>query len=121
MLEILKKLKSSVRYYVANYKNDQDSIFTAKEWQLLNHIILLLQPFFSKNNALLSSVKLHARLLTKFVNTLENSEEISNVCKTLAKSIEEAFETRFYISGKQRFGRARSKKLLSLGGRSISS
>ena len=32
MLERLKKLKSGVRYYVANYKNDQDSIITAKEW-----------------------------------------------------------------------------------------
>ena len=42
MLEKLKKLKSSVRYYVANYKNNQDSIITAEEWQLVNHIILLL-------------------------------------------------------------------------------
>ena len=36
MLERLKKLKSGVRYYVANYKNDQDSIITAEDWQLGN-------------------------------------------------------------------------------------
>ena len=46
MLERLKKLKTGVRYYVANYKNAQDSIITAKEWQLVNQIILLLKPFF---------------------------------------------------------------------------
>ena len=46
MLEILKKIKSGDQYYVAIYKNDQDSIFTSEEWQLLNHIILLLEPFF---------------------------------------------------------------------------
>ena len=38
-------VKSGVRYYVANYKNDQDSIITAKEWQLVIHIILVLEPF----------------------------------------------------------------------------
>ena len=46
MLERLKKLKSGVRYYVANYKNDQDSIGTAKDRQLVNDIILLLEPSF---------------------------------------------------------------------------
>ena len=46
MLERLKKIKSGVRYYMANYKNDQDSIITAKKLQLVNHIILLLEPFF---------------------------------------------------------------------------
>ena len=82
MLEILKKLKSSVRYYVANYKNDQDSNITPEEWQLVNDIILLLKPFFfvkkecSKNNALLSSVITHAKSLTKFVNFYGNSEEV---------------------------------------------
>ena len=65
MLERLKKLKSGVRYYVANYKNDQDSIIKAKEWQLVNHIFLLLKLFFvtkecSKNNAFLLSMKPHA-------------------------------------------------------------
>ena len=45
MLERLKKLRSGVWYYVANYKNDQDSIIIAKEWQLVDHIILLLEPF----------------------------------------------------------------------------
>ena len=86
MLERLKMLKSGVRYYVANYKNDQDSIITDKEWHLVNHIIRLLEPFFfltnecSKNNALLSSVIPHARSLTMFVNTNESSEELSNVC-----------------------------------------
>ena len=50
MLERLKKLKSSVRYYVANYKNDQDSNITPEEWQLVNHIILLLEPFFVKKS-----------------------------------------------------------------------
>ena len=48
MLERLKKLKSSVRYYMANYKNDQDLNITPEEWQLVNDIILLLEPFFSK-------------------------------------------------------------------------
>ena len=43
MLERLKKLKSGVRYYVAKYKNDQDSIITVKEWQLVNHFFLLLE------------------------------------------------------------------------------
>ena len=66
MLERLQKLNLKVRYHVANYKNDQDSINTAKEWQLLNHFIQLLEPFFigikecSKNNAMLSSVIPHA-------------------------------------------------------------
>ena len=46
MLERLKKIKSGVQYYDANYKNNQDSIITAKEWQLVNHIILLLELFF---------------------------------------------------------------------------
>ena len=48
MLEKLKKLKSIVQYYVANYKNDQDSVITAEEWQLVNHIILLLESFCNK-------------------------------------------------------------------------
>ena len=47
MLKRLRKLKSGFRYYVASYKNDQDSIITAKELQLVTHIILLLKPFFS--------------------------------------------------------------------------
>ena len=46
MLERLKKLKTSVRFYVANYKNDSDSVITAEEWQLVNHIILLLEYYF---------------------------------------------------------------------------
>ena len=46
VLERIKKLKLGVRYYVANYKNDQNSKITAKEWQLVNHIIVLLEPFF---------------------------------------------------------------------------
>ena len=48
MLERLKKLKSGVRYYVANYKNDQGSIITAEEWHLVIQIILLLELFCSK-------------------------------------------------------------------------
>ena len=43
MLERLKKLKSIVQYYVANFKNDQDSNITPEEWQLVNDIILLLE------------------------------------------------------------------------------
>ena len=46
VVERLKKLKSSVRYYVADYKNDQDSNITAKEHQLVNHTILLLELFY---------------------------------------------------------------------------
>ena len=46
MLERLKKLKSMVRYYLANFKNDQDSNITPEEWQLVNDIILLFEPFF---------------------------------------------------------------------------
>ena len=46
MLKWLEKLKSGVRYYVANNKNDQDFIIKAEEWQLVNHIILLLELFF---------------------------------------------------------------------------
>ena len=57
----------------------------------------------SKYNALLSSVMPHARSLTKFVNTNENSEELSYMCKTLAKHIGEACEIRFYTRGGQRF------------------
>ena len=45
MLERQKKLKSGVRYYVANYKNDQDSIITANKWPLINHIVVLLEHF----------------------------------------------------------------------------
>ena len=31
----IRRLKSGVRYYAANYKNDQDSNITAKELQLV--------------------------------------------------------------------------------------
>ena len=47
MLERPKKLKLSVQCYVVNYKNDQNSFIIAEEWQLINHIILLPEPFFS--------------------------------------------------------------------------
>ena len=47
MLKRLRKLKSGVRYYAANYKNDQNSNITAKELQLVTRIILLLEPFFA--------------------------------------------------------------------------
>ena len=40
----------------------------------------------------------HARPLTKFVNFYKNSEEVSNVCKTLAKNIGEACKRRFYTN-----------------------
>ena len=72
MLERLKKLKLGVRYYVANYKNDQDSIITAKERHLIHHFFVIKEC--SKNNALLSSVMRQARSLTKFVNCNEKSE-----------------------------------------------
>ena len=76
MLERQKKLKLGIQYYVPNYKNNKDSIFTAKKWQLLNHIFLLLDFSCSKNKSLLLSVLPHARLLTKFVNYNENSEKL---------------------------------------------
>ena len=37
--------KTKIRYYEPNYKNDQDSIITAKEWQMVDNIILLLELF----------------------------------------------------------------------------
>ena len=52
----------------------------------------------SKNNALLSSVIPHTKSLTKFVNFNENSKEVSNVYKTLAKNIEEVCERKFYTN-----------------------
>ena len=70
MLERLKKIKSSVRYYVANYKKIKIRLLNLKNRKLVNHIDLLLEPFLrkecSKYNALLSSVIPHARSLTKF-------------------------------------------------------
>ena len=80
-LKRLKKLKLRVRYYAPNYKNDQDSIKTAKEWQLVNHIFLLLEFFFvtkecSKNNTLLLSEMPQAGSLTKTNNFNENLEEL---------------------------------------------
>ena len=70
MLERLKKIKSSVRYYVANYKKIKIRLLNLKNRKLVNHIDLLLEPFSrkecSKYNALLSSVIPHARSLTKF-------------------------------------------------------
>ena len=39
-----------------------------------------------------------ARSLMKFVNFFENLEEISIVCKTLAKNIREACERRFFTN-----------------------
>ena len=104
MLERLNKLKSSVRYYVAYYKNNHDSLITAEEWQLVNSYkkkyYSTARTFFCnekscKNNALLPSVIPHARSLTKFVNFYKNSE-VSNLCKTLAKNLGEACERRFY-------------------------
>ena len=52
----------------------------------------------SKNNALLSSIIPHAKLLTKFVNYYESSEKASDVCKILAKNIGEACVRRFYTN-----------------------
>ena len=46
MLKNLRKLKSGVRYYAANYKNDKDSNIVAKELQLVTQIFLLLDPLF---------------------------------------------------------------------------
>ena len=63
----LNKLKLSVRYYVANYKNDQISNFTPEGLELINDIYLVLAPFFfvtkecSKNIALLSSMNPNAK------------------------------------------------------------
>ena len=82
---------------MAHYKNDQDSNITHEEWELVNYIILLLEPFFcSKGVQLLSSVIPHAKSLTKFVKFNENSEEVSNVCTILAKNIGDACKRRFY-------------------------
>ena len=82
---------------MVNYKNNQNSITTAEEFQLVNHIIILLEPFFvtkdcNKNESLLLSVIPHARSLLKFVNFYENSRKVSNVCQTLAKIIGESCE-----------------------------
>ena len=41
---------------------------------------------------------LHAKPLIEFVIFYKNSKELSNVCKTLAKSIGEACERRFYTN-----------------------
>ena len=35
---------------MANYNNDKESIITAKEWQLVNHIILLLELFLEQRS-----------------------------------------------------------------------
>ena len=46
----LRKLKSGVQYYAANYINyinDQSLITTPKEWKLVTQIIQLLEPFFA--------------------------------------------------------------------------
>ena len=40
------KVKSGVQYYAVNYKNDQDSIITAKEWQLLITLFYCSNLFF---------------------------------------------------------------------------
>ena len=63
-----------------------------------SNLFIFVSKECSKNNILLSSVISHAKSLTKFVNFYENSEEVSNVCKTLAKNIEKACERRFYTS-----------------------
>ena len=52
----------------------------------------------SKNNTLLSSVIPHAKSLIKMVNFYENSDEVWNVCKALAKNIGGACEGGFDIS-----------------------
>ena len=64
---------------MADCKNGQNSFITAEEWRLVNHSILLLEPFFvtkefSINNTLLSSMIPHAISLTKFVN-FKNSKK----------------------------------------------
>ena len=46
MIKRLRKLKSSVRFCAANYKNDQDSNITAKGLQLVTQITILHEPFF---------------------------------------------------------------------------
>ena len=46
ILRRLNKLKLSVWYYVANYKNDKISNITHEGLELINEIYLLLAPFF---------------------------------------------------------------------------
>ena len=55
MLERQQKLNLGIQYYVPNYKNDKDSIFTAKKWQLVNHIFLLLD-FFMKQRGVVKTI-----------------------------------------------------------------
>ena len=75
MLEKLVNLKSGVRYYVANYKNDQDSTIQLNNGNWLITSFYCLNFFFcnkgksSKNNKLLSNVIKNSRSLTKFVNS----------------------------------------------------
>ena len=57
MLERVNKLKSSFRFYVANYKSDQDSNITPEELQLVNDIILLFAPFLLKKRSVVITMR----------------------------------------------------------------
>ena len=60
------------------------------------------------------------KITDKVVNNNENSEKLSNVCKTLAKKIGEACVRRFYTRVSNVFNHAGYGKLLFLVGGSIS-
>ena len=68
-----------------NIKFDSNLITTVDEWQLVRHIIVLLEPIYivtqqcSKTNTLLSSVNPHAQALKNIFNIYANSPKNSSV------------------------------------------
>ena len=100
MLKRLNKLKVTVQNYVASHL--QALIITEKEWQLVDQVLKLLEPFqlvtkdCSKNDALLSSVIPHARALKNFIGHQARCMLNLNAATNLAKKMEEACENRLY-------------------------
>ena len=89
MLKRLNKLKVTVQNYVASHL--QALIITEKEWQLVDQVLKLLEPFqlvtkdCSKNDALLSSVIPHARALKNFIGHQARCMLNLNAATNLAK------------------------------------
>ena len=104
ILKKLEKLKLSVQSYVANNNNFKpENILSADVWKLVSLLIELLEPFFvvtqqcSKNNALLLSVIPHAAAYIGYHKANSTLSESSfTILESLAESIKEAFERRFY-------------------------
>ena len=85
----------------------QALIITEKEWQLIDQVLKLLEPFqlvtkdCSKNDALLSSVIPHARALKNYIGHQARNTLNLNAATNLAKKMEVACENRLHSTSSE--------------------